>query len=242
MLSFLSGNDDDTIAGAHTVKGRCSLSLKDVYALNVIGIYVKCTAWVVWTGNGFIGINIGGRCDRHTVNHIERSVVAVKWTGTADNYLWRSTGHTRWRGNVNTWHLTLKGGTQRGVGRIDKFFTLDILDRITQSLLFTADTHSSNNNVLNHYFSWLKFYVDYLPSVYRNNGIIITHEREYQCAIWRHRNGVRSVQVSSSTPTGTLNRHSHSRHGFSVFGRSGNTCNLHILSKGQSRTQNSSQQ
>ena len=47
----LGGNDNDTIAGAHTVKRTGGLSLQHVDALDVIGVQVNRTVGIIGTGN-----------------------------------------------------------------------------------------------------------------------------------------------------------------------------------------------
>ena len=85
----LGRDDNHTVAGTHTVQGACGLTLEHVDALDVIRVQVNRAVGIISTRHTLTCREVGRRGDGHTVNYIQRSVVAAERTGTTNHDLGR---------------------------------------------------------------------------------------------------------------------------------------------------------
>ena len=217
ILTALGGDDDHTVAGAHTVQGGSGLTLQDVDALNVVRVDIQGAVGIVGTSHGTARGDVGRRGDRHTVDHIQRRVVAGEGTGTTDGDLRGSTRHTGGRSDVHTGNLTGHGGSQVSRSALEEVFAGDSLRGITQGFLFTGDTHRGDHDFAQ--ILGVGFHGDFHVSGDRDFDGLHTHKGDDQLSRRGNiREGETTVQVGQNADGGILHKHIRAHHRFTVGG------------------------
>ena len=137
-IALFGRNEDHAVGGLTAVQGGGRGTLEDRDALDILGVEVRNAVAAIavpgigHTAYGRVGL-LGGRIEnRHTVDHIERLVVAGDRPHAADAYLGRSARTRRVLVHLHAGRLARKRQDQVGILHRRELRPPDLIGRIGQ--------------------------------------------------------------------------------------------------------------
>ena len=178
-LTFLGGNNHNTVCTAVTINGAGGSILKNGHGLNILRVDV---------GDGAIV--------RNTVHNVERGVGGTHGTDTTDADRGSTTAGRVAAGGS---YLHTRGGTGEGAGNAGGHFFLDDLSFHlgggTREGTLGCGTIGHNDGLLQELVVICKDNGDGSAVVHLDLGVLITHAVHFQNTIGGNVNGKRTVNV-----------------------------------------------
>jgi hypothetical protein len=121
---------------------------------------------------GLIGTRHTAVVIGNTIYHIKRSVVVGEGGVTTENHTGGSAGAGSRVVDHKAGHLALEGVGEGNTTATGKFFRFHVLHGITEGLLFTGDTESGNNYLVQEFAVFAEGYVNGLTIEHNLYGLI----------------------------------------------------------------------
>ena len=156
--ALLGGDEDDTVTGAGTVKGRGGRAFQDGDALDVLGVEVESAAAAVRAAPeaGLTVDVVAARVVRDAVHDIEGLVIVGQGGGSTDDHAGGSADTGTGVGDLQTGDLSLEGVREAHAAAAGQFFGLDVLHRVTQGFLLTGDAQGGHDDLVQQFAVFLE--------------------------------------------------------------------------------------